>query len=71
MKLFIIILTLTESKCSSETIFCAGGAAKGSDKLILISYGNCYSVLTPTETMALIGTLQKIPALVFLCVCSR
>ena len=36
------------SKCLPETLLCAGGAAAGSDILLLVSCGKCQSVLTPT-----------------------
>ena len=36
------------SNCMSNTVLCAGGAAKGSNNLQLISCGNCLSILTPT-----------------------
>jgi hypothetical protein len=37
------------SKCSAETVLCAGGVASwDSDKLLLVSCGNCKSVLTQT-----------------------
>jgi len=34
--------------CLPETILCAGGAATGSDNLLLVSCGKCHSVLEPT-----------------------
>ena len=41
-------LNAIKSKCSFESMLCAGGAAKGSNNLQLISCGNCVSILTPT-----------------------
>jgi len=38
-----------KSKCSAETILCAGGvASNNSDNLLLVSCGNCHSVLKQT-----------------------
>ncbi len=38
-----------KSQCSSETILCAGGVASNNkDNLLLVSCGNCHSVLTQT-----------------------
>jgi hypothetical protein len=41
-------LNFIKSQCSNETVLCAGGAAKGSDNLLLVSCGHCLSVLTST-----------------------
>ena len=41
-------LNAIKSNCSSQTVLCAGGAAVGSDNLLLVSCGNCLSVLNPT-----------------------
>jgi hypothetical protein len=41
-------LTEIKSMCSVESILCAGGAAKNSDNLLLVSCGNCRTVLTET-----------------------
>lgn len=38
-----------KSKCSPQTVLCAGGAATNSDTLLLVSCGDCLSVLKPTE----------------------
>ena len=37
-----------KAECLKETVLCAGGAAVNSDNLLLVSCGNCLSVLTPT-----------------------
>lgn len=42
-------LNVIRLNCLSETILCAGGAAKGSYNLLLISCGNCRSILTATS----------------------
>jgi hypothetical protein len=41
-------LNAIKSNCSSESILCAGGAALNSDNLLLISCGNCHTVLAET-----------------------
>ena len=42
-------LNSIKSECSSETVLCAGGvASKNEDNLLLVSCGNCLSVLTQT-----------------------
>ena len=43
-----IELNSIKLQCSTETILCAGGAAKGSDNLLLVSCGDCQTVLTET-----------------------
>ena len=39
-------LNATKFKCSYESVLCAGGAAMGSDTLMLVSCGKCHAVLT-------------------------
>jgi hypothetical protein len=41
-------LNAIKSKCSAKSVLCAGGAAKGSDNLLLVSCGNCHTVLSET-----------------------
>ena len=42
-------LNSIKSECSSETVMCAGGVASNNkDNLLLVSCGNCLSVLTQT-----------------------
>lgn len=41
-------LNFIKSQCSNETVLCAGGAAKESDNILLVSCGDCLSVLTST-----------------------
>lgn len=41
-------LNLIKSNCSANSILCAGGALAGSDNLLLVSCGNCLSVLSST-----------------------
>ena len=43
-------LNAIKAKCLSDSVLCAGGAAKGSDNLLVVSCGNCHSVLSPTLT---------------------
>ena len=42
-------LSTIKSKCTPESILCAGGAAVGSDQLLLVSCGKCQSILRPTQ----------------------
>ncbi len=35
-------------KCNSQSIICVGGALKDSNKILLVSCGNCHSILSPT-----------------------
>ncbi len=42
-------LNQIKSQCNNGTVLCAGGAFQNSDNLLLVSCGNCHSVLTPTE----------------------
>ena len=43
-------LNSIKSECSSETVLCAGGVASNNkDNLLLVSCGNCLSVLTQTQ----------------------
>jgi len=41
-------LNAIKSKCSAQTILCAGGAALNSDNLLLVSCGSCNEVLKET-----------------------
>ncbi len=42
-------LNAVKSTCTSQSILCAGGASVNSDNLLVISCGNCLSILTPTQ----------------------